>query len=90
MNHAVDHVGTEVHAKQVHEGRSYGGRQGRSLIETEAYDWEIKQAPRYGLTPKQLDGTRRSRAHYLDALDPDIRKLRDRGVYRMPKGREED
>ena len=81
---------TEVHAKQTHEGRSYSGMQGRRLIETEAYDWEIKQAPRFGLTREQLDGTRRLRAHYLDELKPEIRALRDRGVYRMPKGHEED
>jgi len=80
----------EVHAKQVHEGRDYGGAQGRALIETEAYDWEIRQAPRFGLTPKEIDSARRSRAHYLDGLDPDIRKRRDQGDYTMPKGREED
>jgi len=82
---------SEVHVNlQLRGGRNYEGNQGRSMNEVEAYDYEIRQAKRFGLTDEQVAGLRRSRSHYLDFLSPDNLKRRGRGDYSLEQGHEED
>lgn len=81
----------EVHVGQQNaKGRNYGGNQGRALNEVQAYDWEIGQAKRFGLTKKQVESLRQLRSHYLDRLDRQHREQRQRGDYSLEKGHEED
>jgi hypothetical protein len=81
----------EVHVNlQSMKGRDYDGPQGRRLNEVQAYDWEIAQANRFGLTKDEVAGLRRNRAHYMEGLSPDNQKRRLAGDYSLPKGHEDD
>jgi hypothetical protein len=72
------------------KGHAYEGDQGRRLNEIEAYDHEITNAPRFGLTREQVAGLRRNRQHYLDGLDRKHQERRLKGDYTMEPGHEED
>jgi hypothetical protein len=81
----------EAHVnRQNRRGHFYSGKVGNALNEVEAYDWEIVNAPRFGLTKDQVAGLRRNRAHYLPFLTPAQLQRRQRGDYTMEKGHEDD
>lgn len=82
---------SEVHVnQQLVKGRNYEGNEGRALNEVQAYDWEIMNAPRFGLTKEQVAGLRRNRAHYMEHLSARTLARRQHGDYSMEKGHEED
>jgi hypothetical protein len=81
----------EAHVNlQGHRGRAYGGPQGRRLNEIQAYDWELTNAKRFGLSPEQIATIKRMRAHYLDDLSDHYKKRRAAGNYTMEPGKEEE
>lgn len=82
---------SEVHVnQQLAKGRNYDGQQGRALNEVQAYDWEISNAPRFGLTKDQVAGLRRNRAHYMQFIDAKHQQRRQHGDYTMEKGHEDE
>lgn len=74
-----------LHAQQLAEGHWYPGKQGLELNEVEAYDWEMANAARTGLSPAEIaEVAQRRQAHYND-LTPANRRLVDGGSYGPPK-----
>lgn len=80
----------EVHLNgQFLAGRWYTGPMGSNVHHVEAYDHEIANATRFGLSKEELASlTRRRNAHYL-RLDSDYRARVDAGIYDMKPGEED-
>jgi WXG100 family type VII secretion target len=72
-----------VHAQQAAD-RWYTGPQGTLLNEVEAYDWEIKNASRFGLTANEVKELEKRRKEHYDGLNADIKKIVDGGSYKLP------
>jgi len=90
LGSTIAHEVEEHVNEQDMKGHAYDGPQGRRLNEIQAYDHEITNAPRFGLTPEQVAGLRRNRQHYLEGLDEKHRERRQKGDYTMEPGHEEE
>ncbi len=81
----------EVHAgQQAAENKWYLGKQGTAMQEVQAYDYELKNAPRYGLSQDEIGDTIRRRDDYYNDLS-DANKASvdgDPASYDLPKGQE--
>jgi hypothetical protein len=82
---------SEVHVNQQNmKGRNYHGPQGFALNEIQGYDFEIASAPRFGMTPKEIEGLRTNRDHFLNLLQEKYKQRRLKGDYTLEKGHEDD
>lgn len=80
---------TEVHVNnQLNEGKWYTGPEGSALQEVEAYDYEIANADRFGLSDEEVEKLKKRRKEYYDQLSPDYQKQADAGDYTMKPGDE--
>ena len=80
---------TEVHVnKQAEKGNWYLGAQGTALQEVEAYDHEIANAKKFGLTDTEIKELEKRRSSHYDELEPDYKKRADKGIYTMKTGEE--
>jgi hypothetical protein len=58
-----------VHVEQARSGNwGRAGTKGENVNEVEAYDAELRQAQRLGLSQEDISGLRASRAQYYDSL----------------------
>lgn len=74
-----------MHAQQAKD-RWYPGPQGAAINEVEAYDLEIRNAAKNGLSRSELADIKSRRKDYYDALSSDIQKRVDSGDYTLPSG----
>ena len=82
---------TEVHINnQLEKGKWYEGPQGTALQEVEAYDFEIANADRFGLTDAEVERLKKRRKEYYDKLTPEYQKKADSGDYTMNPGDEKN
>jgi WXG100 family type VII secretion target len=79
---SIGHEG--VHAQQARDGRWDNSKQGVALNETEAYDWEIKNADRNGLSAKDKATLADRRATKYDHLTRANKARADAGDYTLP------
>lgn len=79
---SIGHEG--VHAQQARDGRWDNSKQGVALNETEAYDWEIKNADRNGLTSAEKATLAERRATKYDRLTRSNKARADEGNYTVP------
>jgi uncharacterized Zn-binding protein involved in type VI secretion len=80
---------TEVHVnEQAKKGKWYTGKQGTAIQEVQAYDHEIANARKYGLTDSEVNDLKKRRKRDYDELDPEYQKRADKGNYDMKKGDE--
>lgn len=75
-----------VHAQQAAD-RWYTGPQGTAINEVEAYDWELKNASRFGLTTAEINTIKARRKAHYDLLNADNKKIVDGGSYVLPAGK---
>jgi len=66
------------------DGRGENSKQGVALNETEAYDWEIRNADRNGLSAKDKATIADRRATKYDRLTRDNKARADAGDYPLP------
>ncbi|HEY1016360.1 MAG TPA: WXG100 family type VII secretion target [Herpetosiphonaceae bacterium] len=73
------------HAEQAKD-RWYTGPEGTAINEVEAYDLEIQNAAKNGLTEAQVNDLKSRRKSYYDQLSADNQKRVDGGDYTLPPG----
>lgn len=80
-------IGHEAqHAKQVAEGRWYTGKgsQGEAINEVESYDWELKNASKFGLTEEDIKVIKGRREEQMTVLNPLYKERVTNGDYSWP------
>jgi hypothetical protein len=79
----------EIHInQQAKKGNWYTGPQGTALQEVQAYDHEIANAKKHGLTKAEVKDLKKRRKSYYDQLNPEYKKQADKGNFVMKKGEE--
>lgn len=73
-----------LHAEQIRDGRFNDTSQGVAMNEVEAYDWEIKNADRFGLSEAEKATINRRRDTKYDRLSDDNKVRADQGNYTVP------
>lgn len=78
-------IGHEVlHAEQARDGRWNNSKQGVAMNEVEAYDWEIRNADRFGLTDTEKATINRRRDTKYSRLNLINKAFADAGIYTIP------
>ncbi len=76
-----------LHAQQLKDGRWYTDEKGTALNEVEAYDHELANADRFGLSAAETEAVRARRAESLEGLPNDFKlRMIDQGywTYTLP------
>lgn len=80
---------SEIHInQQLEKGNWYTGDQGTALQEVQAYQYEIKNAKRFGTSKKDLKELKQRRKSHMDVLSDDYRARARAGKYTMKPGEE--
>jgi hypothetical protein len=78
-------IGHEVlHAEQARDGRWNNSKQGVAMNEVEAYDWEIRNADRFGLSDAEKATINRRRDTKYSRLNFINKARADAGIYTIP------
>jgi len=76
---------SEVHVnKQAMAGNWYNDQDGWALQEVEAYDYEIANAKRFGLTSAEIEELKQTRKSYYNSMSPAYQRQADKGIYTRP------
>jgi hypothetical protein len=76
---------SEVHVnKQAMAGNWYNDQDGWALQEVEAYDYEIANAKRFGLTSAEIEELKQTRKSYYNSMSPAYPRQADKGIYTRP------
>lgn len=73
-----------LHAEQIRDGRFNDTSQGVAMNEVEAYDWEIRNADRFGLSEAEKATINRRRDTKYGRLSDDNKARADQGNYTVP------
>jgi len=79
----------EIHVnEQLEKDRWHNGEVSKALNQVEAYDHELANAERFGLSDEEVEEIRGARKKYYDLLDAEYKKRVDAGTYDLKAGEE--